>query len=126
MPKQTKRPSDVLRDALAALTELKREMPQSIVLIGQCERQVKSVIDAYDAMRADLALLAGSTRRPPQRVPMRARKKPVRVVLPKGASISPLTMRQSDQERESVGDYDMEHEAEMRDRFGHDIPDGSD
>lgn len=78
MPSKRK-PSDVLRDALPALAALKKEMPQSIVLIGQCERQVTSVIEAYDAMRADLIALQSSTRKPPQRVPMRARRPAVRV-----------------------------------------------
>jgi hypothetical protein len=74
--KQVKRRLLTLAQCADVLDALRDEMPQAAVLIGQAKRQVDCVRELYVEQRRTLDELAQSERKPPQRVPMHARRKP--------------------------------------------------
>lgn len=98
-----------LHEAIRVLRALVPEMSAHRLRLESGERMLRRIATDYEDQCKRLAELETSERKPPQRVSMRSRKKPIR--------------RDT---FESVGDYDMEQAKEMEDRFGHDIPDGSD
>jgi hypothetical protein len=118
--KQITRRLQTLHSAVDVLTALAAEMPQAAVLIGQASRQVTAVREQYEAQCESLDELARMERKPPQRVSMRSRKR-VTFTTTTTDRTQPSAPLDSMHRTHDVGDYDMEQEQEMRDRFGDDI-----
>lgn len=95
-----------LRTAIAILAEMAQEKPE------QKYANTRMVLDAAAKRQEnELALLDKLSRS--------KRKPPIKDTHARVAFRSPQTAQE-------VGDYDMEEEAELRDQFGNDLPDGSD
>lgn len=116
--KQITRRLQTLHSAVDVLTALAAEMPQAAVLIGQASRQVTAVREQYEAQCESLDELARMERKPPQRVSMRSRKRVT--FTDRTQPTQPLDSMHRTHAADA-GDYDMEQEQEMRDRFGDDI-----
>ncbi len=67
----------LLRNVVSLLRTLQSEMPGSAILIGQAIRSVSVIAENYEQQERELAELHASSRKPPQRVPMRARRKSI-------------------------------------------------
>jgi hypothetical protein len=126
---ERKRRLQKLLDAREVLRVLADEMPQAAVLIRQASRQLNSVREAYEEQCKTLDELAGSRRKPPMRVSMSKRRPKIELsppMQPIRKTPLPESVLPRNPGAPDPRDYDHEAEQELADRFGHDIPDGSD